>query len=63
MIQYALVTGANRGISLEVCRQLAQHGFTVYAWSLCQDHRTAKISTLSYAAYAVKPAHRHLLRS
>lgn len=42
-VQVALVTGANRGIGLEVCRQLSQQGFTVLlcARDLAKGERAA----------------------
>jgi len=39
MKQTALVTGSNRGIGLELCRQLKQNGFQVIA--TCRQRSTA----------------------
>jgi NAD(P)-dependent dehydrogenase (short-subunit alcohol dehydrogenase family) len=40
MAQYALVTGGNRGIGLEVCRQLAGQGFVVALGA--RDHQNGE---------------------
>lgn len=51
----ALVTGANRGIGLEVCRQLAQQGKTVYLAARTRDRADAAAHTLSEEGLSVLP--------
>lgn len=41
----ALVTGANRGIGQEVCRQLAERGHTVYLGSRDPARSTGRSRT------------------
>lgn len=49
----ALVTGANRGIGLEVCRQLAQQGFTVLLGSRTVAKGEAAVQPLRQAGLDV----------
>ena len=55
MPQIAIVTGANRGIGLEVCRQLAEHGFTVLlgARDLAKGEQAA--NSLAQSGLDVRP--------
>jgi NAD(P)-dependent dehydrogenase (short-subunit alcohol dehydrogenase family) len=48
----ALVTGANKGIGLEVARLLAQHGFFVYVGSRSLESGTAAVAQLQAAGLA-----------
>jgi NAD(P)-dependent dehydrogenase (short-subunit alcohol dehydrogenase family) len=50
----AIVTGANRGIGLEVCRQLADKGFTVLLGSRDIEKGRAAAAKLSSAVVAVE---------
>lgn len=50
----AIVTGANRGIGLEVCRQLGQHGFRVLLGSRTLAKGTAAAEPLQRAGLAVE---------
>ena len=51
----ALVTGANRGIGLEVCRQLAQRGYAVVLGSRDLAKGERAVATLADAGRAVRP--------
>lgn len=51
----ALVTGANRGIGLEVCRQLARRGFTVLLGSRDQAKGEAAARQLANEGLMVQP--------
>jgi NAD(P)-dependent dehydrogenase (short-subunit alcohol dehydrogenase family) len=49
----ALVTGANRGIGLEVCKQLAQRGYTVVLGARALDKGAAAAATLAQQGVTV----------
>ena len=51
----ALVTGANRGIGLDVCRQLAQHGFTVVLGSRNRTKGETAVRQLGANGGAIQP--------
>lgn len=50
----ALVTGANRGIGREVCRQLAGHGHTVLLTARSMDTATATAAVLGANVHPLK---------
>jgi NAD(P)-dependent dehydrogenase (short-subunit alcohol dehydrogenase family) len=52
----ALVTGANKGIGLEIARQLSAHGYHV--WLACRDKRKGEEAR---AGLASGPGHFHLV--
>lgn len=55
MTTVSLVTGANRGIGLDVVRQLAERGHTVYLGSRDHDAGAAAAEVLTAAGLAVRP--------
>ena len=55
MPQIAIVTGANRGIGLEVCRQLAEHGFTILLGARDLSKGEQAANSLAQSGLDVRP--------
>ena len=50
----ALVTGANKGIGLQIAKELAAHGFTVLVGSRNFDHGEAAVKSVGANAHALQ---------